>query len=165
MPPNRISSLLGGICGLLASIAPVQTPAQTPPAPAAPTTSPNGAPPQGQPPQTPQASGDPTSSTAGSLFDTKLPALDPSNGLLRFNGQTWDVTNNAIFRSRFEKYLNTPEESGENEREHRETLNRIIALLNPNNLTAFPFKMPGITSGLKPATSKSFIHRSGVING
>jgi len=36
---------------------------------------------------------------------------------------------------------------------------------SPSNLTAFPFKMPDITSGLKPATSKSFIQRSGVING
>jgi hypothetical protein len=35
----------------------------------------------------------------------------------------------------------------------------------PNNLTALPFKIPGITSGLKPATSKSFIQRSGVISG
>ena len=36
---------------------------------------------------------------------------------------------------------------------------------NPNNLTALSFKIPGITSGLKPATSKSFIQRSGVIRG
>jgi hypothetical protein len=62
--------------------------------------------------------------------------VDPSGGLLRFNGQTWDVTNNAVFRSRFEKYLNTPEESGQNEREHREILNKIIDLLDPNKLTA-----------------------------
>jgi hypothetical protein len=62
--------------------------------------------------------------------------VDPSGGLVRFNGQTWDVTNNAIFRSRFEKYLNTPEEAGQSEREHREILNQIIALLDPNKLTA-----------------------------
>ncbi len=60
--------------------------------------------------------------------------LDPSGGLLRFNGQTWDIQNNAIFRARFEKFLNTPEENGEEERAHRETLNRIITLLDPNNL-------------------------------
>ena len=39
------------------------------------------------------------------------------------------------------------------------------ALSNPNSLTALSFKMPGITSGLKPATSKSFIQRSGVMSG
>ena len=35
----------------------------------------------------------------------------------------------------------------------------------PSNLTALPFKIPGMTSGLKPATSKSFIQRSGVMRG
>jgi hypothetical protein len=130
MPPNRISTLLGGLCGLLASIAPVETRAQTPPA-----TSPNS-PPQGQPqpPQPAQASGDPSSSTAGSLFDTKLPALDASNGLLRFNGQTWDINNNAIFKARFEKFLSVPEETGEQEAAHRKILNEIIILLDPSNL-------------------------------
>ncbi len=38
-------------------------------------------------------------------------------------------------------------------------------LSKPNKRIALPFKMPGITSGLKPATSKSFIQRSGVISG
>jgi Sec-independent protein translocase protein TatA len=130
MPPNRISTLLSGLCGLLASVAPVETRAQTPPA-----TSPNS-PPQGQPqpPQPAQASGDPSSSTAGSLFDTKLPALDASNGLLRFNGQTWDINNNAIFKARFEKFLSVPEETGEQEAAHRKILNEIIILLDPSNL-------------------------------
>ncbi len=80
------------------------------------------------------ANSDPTNNAAGALFDNRLPMLDPSGGLLRFNGQTWDIQNNAVFRAHFEKYLNTPEESGEDERAHRETLNRIIVLLDPNNL-------------------------------
>lgn len=82
----------------------------------------------------PPANSDPAKAGAGSLFDNRLPALDPSGGLLRFNGQTWDINNNAIFRARFEKYLNTPEETGDEERAHREILNKIIALLDPNNL-------------------------------
>ena len=36
---------------------------------------------------------------------------------------------------------------------------------SPSRRTALPFRMPGITSGLKPASSKSFIQRSGVISG
>lgn len=36
---------------------------------------------------------------------------------------------------------------------------------SPSSRTALPFRMPGITSGLKPASSKSFIQRSGVISG
>jgi hypothetical protein len=77
---------------------------------------------------------DPAAAGPGALFDNRLPAVDPSGGLLRFNGQTWDINNNAIFRARFEKYLNTPEESGDEEKAHREILNKIIALLDPNNL-------------------------------
>ncbi len=114
-----------------------------PPPPAAPAAPPQGAsPPQGAiPPQPgagtpPPASSDPAKAGAGSLFDNRLPALDPSGGLLRFNGQTWDINNNAIFRARFEKYLNTPEETGDEEKAHREILNKIITLLDPNNLKA-----------------------------
>jgi len=133
--------------GLLAAFsASAQTPPPAPPPgipqplPATATT-PALPPPPGLPPppnsgNVPSAQGDPQSAAPGALFDNRLPMVDPSGALVRFNGQTWDITNNAIFRSRFEKYLNTPEESGENEREHREILNRIIALLDPNNLTA-----------------------------
>ena len=35
---------------------------------------------------------------------------------------------------------------------------------SPNNRTALFFRMPGATSGLKPAVSKSFSHLSGMIN-
>ena len=36
---------------------------------------------------------------------------------------------------------------------------------NPSSRTALPFKIPGITSDLNPASSKSFIQRSGVMSG
>jgi hypothetical protein len=111
--------------------------AQTPPPPTgAPAPSAPAPPLVPAPGNVPPAQGDPQANAPGALFDNRLPMLDPSGGLVRFNGQTWDITNNAIFRSRFEKYLNTPEESGQNEREHREVLNKIIDLLDPNKLTA-----------------------------
>jgi len=121
--------LVAALCAALPAHAQTPEPAAAPP--------PNAPPP---PPiqlgaTTPQASGaDPASNAPGALFDNRLPMLDPAGGLLRFNGQTWDIQNNAIFRARFEKYLNTPEENGEQESAHRETLNRIITLLDPNNL-------------------------------
>jgi len=52
--------------------------------------------------------------------------------MIRFNGQSWNASDNALFRSRFEKYLNTPEEMGTEEKEHRQILNQIIGLLDPN---------------------------------
>jgi hypothetical protein len=131
--------LLQGLCLSLAVFAPLPLSAQT--SGALPSPFPNGSSPvpgQGTPsaPQPASASGDPSSSSAGSLFDNRLPALDPSNGLLRFNGQTWDINNNAIFKARFEKYLSVPEETGEQEAAHRKILNDIIILLDPSNLKA-----------------------------
>ena len=134
LPPH--SRLLFGAKMLVAALcAALPAHAQTPAPPTAPP--PNAPPPPPIQPgaTTPQASSaDPASNAPGALFDNRLPMLDPAGGLLRFNGQTWDIQNNAIFRARFEKYLNTPEENGEQESAHRETLNRIITLLDPNNL-------------------------------
>jgi hypothetical protein len=61
-------------------------------------------------------------------------ALNPTDGLLRFNGKTWKPGENSTFMSRFEKFLNTPEEKSEAEQEHRKILNQIISLLDPNVL-------------------------------
>lgn len=127
--------------------------APNPTAPPASTGAPAGPPPAGSPPPPPPANGsptsvlsnpnqpapaagDPTQSTPGAAFDNRLPALDPAGGLIRFNGQTWSITDNAVFRARFEKYLNTPEENGEEEKAHRETLSKIIAMLDPNVFNA-----------------------------
>ncbi len=82
--------------------------------------------------QTAPSSG-PGINAPGDAFDDRLPALDVG-GLLRFNGQTWVVQDNLVFRTRFEKYLSTPEEAGEMEAAHRKILNEIIVLLDPNNL-------------------------------
>ncbi len=111
---------------------PPPAPAQAPAIPTQPPQLPANLQPGATTPKAPNS--DPANNAAGALFDNRLPMLDPSGGLLRFNGQTWDIQNNAIFRARFEKFLNTPEENGEDERAHRETLNKMIALLDPNNL-------------------------------
>jgi hypothetical protein len=60
--------------------------------------------------------------------------MDPSGGLFRFNGQTWNANNNAALKARLEKFLSTPEETSDEERAHRRILNEIIVLLDPNNL-------------------------------
>ncbi|MEI6872904.1 MAG: hypothetical protein WCL08_11530, partial [Verrucomicrobiota bacterium] len=83
-------------------------------------------------PETAAKSADPAQAAPGAMFDNRLPGADPSNGLLRFNGSTWSVDNNLVFKARFEKFLATPEETGQEEAAHRKTLNEIIALLDPN---------------------------------
>jgi len=77
---------------------------------------------------------DPATASPGANFNNQFPGLDPSGGLLRFNGQTWAVENNLLFKARFEKFLATPEETSTQEAAHRQILNEIIALLDPNVL-------------------------------
>jgi len=77
---------------------------------------------------------DPATAAPGANFNNQFPGLDPSGGLLRFNGQTWAVENNQLFKARFEKFLATPEEMSAQEAAHRQILNEIIALLDPNVL-------------------------------
>jgi hypothetical protein len=123
--------------------------AQTPPIPAAPAITPPAAPANisiplsVQPtsataPATPTAEKpvDPANAGPGSMFDNRLPAMDPATGMIKFNGQTWDPVNNKFFAARFEKFLNTPEELGQLEQEHRAILNRIITLLDPSNVNS-----------------------------
>ncbi len=101
------------------------------PAAAAPSKAQPSSPPTASPPLQ-SSSNDPTNNLAGAAIDNRIPALDPSGAMIRFNGQSWNATDNALFRSRFEKYLNTPEEMGTEEKEHRQILNQIIGLLDPN---------------------------------
>ena len=125
-----------GIAGALCLS--IQLPAQAPtpqPAPASgPQPSPSGqsTPPADSPRPSEPSSTDPAKNAPGAMFDNQLPALDPSGSMIRFNGQNWNATDNALFRTRFEKYLNTPEETGAEEKAHREILNQIITLLDPN---------------------------------
>ncbi len=100
---------------LLAALLPAAALSQSPPAPSVP-------------------SQDPASASPGANFNNQFPGLDPSGGLLRFNGQTWAVENNLLFKARFEKFLATPEEMSAQEAAHRQILNEIIALLDPNVL-------------------------------
>jgi hypothetical protein len=112
--------------------------AQTPPPPPAPAPPPANSPffPGGGGTNNAPSSADPASAGPGALFDNRLPGVDPGTGMVRFNGQTWNLTNNKLLAARFEKFLNTPEESGDLEKEHREILNRMLAMLDPNHLTA-----------------------------
>lgn len=119
-------------------------PATPPPAPAPGINIPLGFPPAnsstapggGATNGTPPAAADPANAGPGAMFDNRLPGVDPASGMIRFNGQTWDPMNNRVFAGRFEKYLNYPEELGESEQNHRAILNRIIAMLDPSNMTA-----------------------------
>jgi hypothetical protein len=92
--------------------APAPAPATSSPAPAAPSVAPQ---PQSQ------------SGNAGS----DLPFFDPGTELFSWNGRHWNVNNNRLFAARFEKYLNAPEATTEEDRQYQAIIHEILNRLAP----------------------------------
>jgi hypothetical protein len=76
-------------------------------------------------PGTPSAGGE-AASPGGSL-----PFFDPGSEILSWDGKMWKVTNNRIFRARFEKYLNAPETNPADSALYEEKLEQILYKLTP----------------------------------
>jgi hypothetical protein len=96
-----------------AAPAPAQAPVQAPPA----ATAPAGKPPGG------------TSSFLGG----DLPSFDPGSEILSWDGKNWNINNNRFFQARFEKYLNSPEETTAADRQYQAIVNEVLNRLAPGN--------------------------------
>lgn len=64
-----------------------------------------------------------------------MPFFDPGTETITWNGRSWNINNNRIFQARFEKYLNAPEESEEQDGEYTAILSQILNLLLPRNVS------------------------------
>ena len=62
-----------------------------------------------------------------------LPTFNPGTEIVSWNGKSWDITNNRLFESRFEKYLSTPSDTNQDTTDHFKTLSTIRELLSPLN--------------------------------
>ena len=110
-----------------------QNPAQPPP--------PQPAPPQ--PAQPSPAQGAPANSGAqaaspagGSNFLGKdVPFFDPGSNIVTWDGKSWNISNNALFQARFEKYLNAPPAISPPETEYQAILQQIMDKLSPGKVT------------------------------
>ena len=117
---------------------PVQ-PAPPPPQPA----QPQPAPLAPQPAQPQPAQGAPASSNAqsgspsgtSSFLGKDVPSFDPGSNIATWDGKSWNVSNNALFQARFEKYLNAPPAISPPETEYQETLKQIVEKLSPGKIT------------------------------
>lgn len=69
----------------------------------------------------------------GTALGNELPFFDPSNETVTWNGRTWSATDNRLLSARFERYLNEPADASEEAREYRDTIDRILALVAPQN--------------------------------
>ena len=47
-----------------------------------------------------------------------VPVMDPGSDTSTFDGKLWNMNNNRLFRSRFEKYLNAPAETSDADQQH-----------------------------------------------
>ncbi len=60
-----------------------------------------------------------------------LPTFDPKTETVAWDGGTWKVENNRLFRSQFVKYLNDPEETDKISTQYSDLLAQIQQLLTP----------------------------------
>lgn len=62
-----------------------------------------------------------------------VPFFDPTNNTFSFDGKQFNVQDNQVFRSRFEKYLNAEESSTESDQAYRKAIRDILDKLSPHN--------------------------------
>lgn len=79
-----------------------------------------------------------------------VPAFDPGSEVMSYDGKIWNINNNRLFRARFEKYLNAPAATSEDDAEYRQTIERILDLLSPGK--ASPQNIETAFSLLKKAS-------------
>ena len=65
-----------------------------------------------------------------------VPVMDPGSDNSTFDGKLWNMNNNRLFRARFEKYLNAPEETSEADQQYESTINQILTLLSPGKVNS-----------------------------
>ena len=62
-----------------------------------------------------------------------VPVFDPGSDVAGLDGKIWNVNNNRLFRARFEKYLNAPEETSEADLKYDAVIDKILFLLSPTH--------------------------------
>lgn len=65
-----------------------------------------------------------------------MPYLDPTNNVFQFDGKSFNVQDNQIFRSRFEKYLNAREST--EDIAYRQAMRDILDALSPHGDRSLP---------------------------
>lgn len=61
------------------------------------------------------------------------PLFDPGSEVVAWDGKHWNIADNRIFESRFERYLSTPSDTNHDTTGHFKVLSRIRELLSPLN--------------------------------
>lgn len=75
-------------------------------------------------------------SRLASMGGADLPIFHPGGEVVSWNGQSWNVTDNRLFRARFETYLSSAAETDETDEAYRRLLERINRMLAPGTVNA-----------------------------
>jgi len=85
---------------------------------------------------TPAASGGGANSPLLSALGINQANVDPGNEIVSWNGNNWNISNNRLFESQFEEYLNSPEANTLQVLAYKKTLSSIRDLLSPSKVGA-----------------------------
>ncbi len=89
-----------------------------------------------QPAPAPAASAKPAPSGGqGSFLGKDVPMLSPGSEIVSWDGHNWQVSNNRLFEARFEKFLNAPAETSEQDKQYQSIVRSIIDRLAPGVVT------------------------------
>ena len=70
-----------------------------------------------------------------SFLGKDVPVFDPGSEIMTWDGKSWNVNNNRLFQARFEKYLNAPEETGDQDKQYQQIVKTILEKLAPDTIT------------------------------
>ncbi|MDF1825344.1 MAG: hypothetical protein P1U68_11920 [Verrucomicrobiales bacterium] len=120
--------LLIGVCGIIPAYAQVYSPPTS-------GSSPGGGGSQGNGSTTVINQGGSSGGQQGNqqMVGNDIPYFDPTTDVFAFDGKSFNVNDNRVFRARFEKYLNSEAATGEQDLAYREALQSIIDTLSPHN--------------------------------
>ena len=66
------------------------------------------------------------------FLGNNVPIFNPGTEVFSWDGQNWNINDNRLMRARFEKYLNTPADNSEDDKEYRNVLKKILDSLSPH---------------------------------
>ena len=64
------------------------------------------------------------------FLGTDVPIFNPGTEVFSWDGQNWNINDNRLMQARFEKYLNTPADNSEDDKEYRNVLKKILDSLS-----------------------------------
>ncbi|MDE1171149.1 MAG: hypothetical protein PW734_08085 [Verrucomicrobium sp.] len=67
------------------------------------------------------------------LLGQNVPFFDGGTDVMSWDGKHWNVNNQRLFRARFEKFLNAPEQTDADAKAYQAAIDQIMELLSPQN--------------------------------